>query len=314
LVDEKEDRPDALVSASEVTLEDEGTGAPPTFMETSFNSLPSTPREEESLVASLIHMAFPNLPVPRLPFSFSAVAGVALLLVLAYFLLPALLSLPSLSGRVSSLESDLHKLRRLNAHLKDRVLFMQLALSSLTSSADGDPAAASNELRDALPELWRYWKLHRHLRERVDALVLQLRKTHDLLGHLRDDVATVIAPSSSDTTPNAPPADDDYVTDAFLHTVARALDAAADDDMTLLDKWSLEEDARDGGGGFWSWVWFLFKLAFVWLPLTTVAAAMLANTLGLLPPLLPFSLPFENALRPYVSFLPLPPPFKPHQA
>jgi hypothetical protein len=57
-------------------------------------------------------------------------------------------------------------------------------------------------------------------------------------------------------------------------------------------------------------VWTLFKLFFVWLPLAAVSVAMLANTLGLLPPVLPFPLPLENALRPYVqAFLPLPPAF-----
>jgi len=254
------------------------------------------------MLESLIHMAFPNLPIPRLPFSLSTVAGAVLLLALVFFLLPPLFSLPSLSGRVASLEKDLYAMRRVNAHLKDRVLFMQLALSALTPPADADPTGADSSggspggppAHDALPDLWRYWKLHRLLRARVEGLIGQLRGVHSILG---------------DQPSPAPPAGD-YITEEFLAKLTHALDeaAAAGDDEGL--EWGLEEEATGQGGGFWSWVWTLFKLFFVWLPLAAVSVAMLANTLGLLPPVLPFPLPLENALRPYVqAFLPLPPAF-----
>lgn len=310
--DEEKEGPPALASVSGSALgEEDGAVSPGTF-DTGFTSLPSSPREEESMLESLIHMAFPNLPIPRLPFSLSTVAGAVLLLALVFFLLPPLFSLPSLSGRVASLEKDLYAMRRVNAHLKDRVLFMQLALSALTPPADADPTGPTAGVggppaHDALPELWRYWKLHRLLRARVEGLIGQLRGVHTVLGDLHDHLGNTIQPSPAASTTTAPPAGD-YITEEFLVKLTHALDEAAAGDDGL--EWDLEDEATGQGGGFWSWVWALFKLFFVWLPLAAVSVAMLANTLGLLPPVLPFPLPLENALRPYVqAFLPLPPAF-----
>jgi len=221
--------------------------------------------------------------------NFSITAAVILLLVAGFFVLPTLFTL---TNRVASLEGDMHMMLRMNTQLKNRVFFLQVILYALTNQSSSN--VTEDMPLDTLPDLWRYWKLHSLLHERVQNMALQLSNVYDLLGRLREGVfTTATSPLSASSAPTL--RQENLSGDEFLSRLARALDSADENEAASIMGWEFkheEEEARQ------SWLFTFIKLIFLVLPLLVAAVALLANAMGLLPQSLPFSLPFRDALRP----------------